>query len=97
MIGNIMNKHQTDKQEILKRIYSLKRISYNLSVTLFQVLAVTEDNIAIDERTLRKHLDKCIEIVNEITNRYTQQLGELTLSEDCEELNIEAKEEEEVE
>lgn len=80
-----MSKHKTEKQEILKRIYSLKRISYNLSVTLSQVLAVTEDRLAIDERTLRKHLDICIEIVNETTNRYTQQLGELTLSEDYEE------------
>ena len=80
-----MSKHKTEKQEILKRIYSLKRISYNLSVTLSQVLAVTEDRLAIDERTLRKHLDICIEIVNETTNRYTQQLGELTLSEYYEE------------
>jgi hypothetical protein len=47
-----------------------------------QVFAVTEGNLAIDGRTLRKHVDKSVEIVNEITNRYTQLLGELLVRED---------------
>jgi hypothetical protein len=77
-----MNNHETERQEILKRIYSLKQISYNLSVSTMQVFAVTEGNLAIDGRTLRKHVDKSVEIVNEITNRYTQLLGELLVRED---------------
>lgn len=92
-----MNKRETTRKALVNRINSLRQVSYDLSVSTFKILAITEDSLGIDERTFRKHLNKCLEIVEEAINVYKQQLADTFLNEDYEELDIETEEKEEVE
>lgn len=89
-----MNKRETTRKALVNRINSLRQVSYDLSVSTFKILAITEDSLGIDKRTFQKHLDKCLEIVEETINVYKQQLADTFLSEDYEELDIETEEKE---